>query len=214
MNLLILGATGMVGRHFVSEALHRGHEVTACTRTIPPSPQTSSNLRFEALDILSHPDRLDAFVARHDVTLSALNPGIGHEGLLVTMTQVLLRVVLNAKKRLYLTGGAATLYLADGSGHTVLSAPGFLSEAIRPIAEACGRQDQLLSESDGMDWICLRPAALLIEDRRTGRYALGRDTLVTQEDGVSRISCADFAVAMLDLIELCPKAGQRLTVGW
>ncbi|MUZ64565.1 hypothetical protein GOZ98_17665 [Agrobacterium vitis] len=71
------------------------------------------------------------------------------------------------------------------------------------MAEACDRHDHLLSESDGMDWICLRPAALLTEERRTGRYALGRDTLMTREDGVSLISCADFAVAMLDLRASC-----------
>lgn len=64
---------------------------TACARTPSPSLPASSDLRFEALDILSHPGRLEALFARDDVTLSALNPGIGQEGLLVTMTHVLLQ---------------------------------------------------------------------------------------------------------------------------
>ncbi|MCF1436587.1 hypothetical protein GOZ97_24420 [Agrobacterium vitis] len=59
---------------------------TACARTPSPSLPASSDLRFEALDILSQPGRLEALFARDDVTLSALNPGIGgQEGLLVTM---------------------------------------------------------------------------------------------------------------------------------
>ena len=48
---------------------------------------------------------------------------------------------------------------------------------------------------------------------RTGRYALGRDALVTDDQGNSSISYADFAVALLDLAELQPRPGARLTVG-
>ncbi|MGV2135767.1 hypothetical protein ACQZ4P_25020, partial [Agrobacterium vitis] len=43
--------------------------------------------------------------------------------------ELCIKAVGKAKKRLYLNGGAAPLYLADGRGHTVLSAPGFLPEA-------------------------------------------------------------------------------------
>ncbi|MCF1485604.1 MULTISPECIES: hypothetical protein [Rhizobium/Agrobacterium group] len=64
---------------------------TACARTPSPSLPASSDLRFEALDILSDPGRLEALVARDDVTVSALNPGTGQEGLLVTMTHLLLQ---------------------------------------------------------------------------------------------------------------------------
>ncbi|MCF1461785.1 hypothetical protein FS827_10665 [Agrobacterium vitis] len=70
-----------------------------------------------------------------------------------------------------------------------------------------------MSESDGMDWICLRPAPLLTEERRTGRYALGRDTLMTQEDGVHS-SLMPISLSPCWTLELRAKAGQRLTVGW
>lgn len=203
MNILILGATGAVGQAYATEAQYRGHKVTAASR--------SSGLR---LDILRDADRLNALIAEHDVALSALRPAEGHENALVTMTEAALTAAHRAAKRAYITGGAGPLLLADGSGHTVLSAPGFLPDTVRPIAEACGQQDALLDKFADTDWICLRPAALLTDGKRTGRYALGRDALVVQPDGTSQISYADFAVAMLDLVELAPKPRQRLTVGW
>lgn len=203
MKTLILGATGAVGQSYVCEAQHRGHKVTAVSRS-----------GGQRLDILRDTDRLNTLIAGHDVTLSALRPSEGNENALVTMTEAVLIAARRAAKRVYITGGAGPLLLADGSGHTVLSAPEFLPDAVRPIAEACGRQDALLDEFAYTDWICLRPAALLTDGKRTGRYALGRDTLVVQPDGSSQISYADFAVAMLDLVELAPKPRQRLTAGW
>ncbi|MFV0473120.1 MAG: NAD(P)-dependent oxidoreductase [Pikeienuella sp.] len=203
MNILVLGATGAVGQACVAEARRRGHKVTAASR--------SGGRR---LDVLRDTDRLDALIAGHDVTLSALRPAEGDEDALVAMTGAVLTAARRAARRAYVTGGAGPLFLADESGHTVLTAPGFLPDNVRPIAEACGRQDALLDEFADTDWICLRPAALLINEKRTGRYALGRDRLVTQADGTSRISHADFAVAMLDLVELAPRPRQRLTVGW
>lgn len=114
----------------------------------------------------------------------------------------------------FVTGGAATLKLADGSGHTVLTAPGFLPDAVRPIAEACAAQDALLDTMKDAAWTCLRPPALLLQGPRTGEYAIGTDTLVTDAEGNSQISYADFAVAMLDLAEARDSHHKRLTAGW
>lgn len=210
MKILVIGATGTVGKAYASEAVHRGHEVTSAAR----NPGTDARLRHVRLDVLEDKDRLETLVERHDATLSAVRPIAGDEEALVTMTRTVLEAARTTGRRVYVTGGAGPLLLADGSGHTVLSAPDFLPASIRPIAQACARQDTLLDAFDDVDWVCLRPAALLLKEERTGRYALGRDALVVQADGVARISYADFAVAMLDLVELAPRPRQRLTVGW
>ena len=61
-------------------------------------------------------------------------------------------------------------------------------------------------------YIC--PPASLEPGRRTGRYRLGADMLVTGEDGRSAISVEDFAIAIVDEAESHAHAGRSFTVGW
>lgn len=212
MKILILGATGDVGGAINEEANQRGHQVTACARNTKPS--IGPDIQLEALDVLQDQQRLEGLMTEHDITVSALRPAAGQEGKLVSLTQAVLMVARKTGRPVYITGGAGVLKIGDGTNHTVLSAPGFLPDAVRPIAEACAAQDALLDEFSDVDWTCLRPAAMLLHGKRTGRYAIGRDELVKQNDGQSQISYADFAVTMLDLIELQPAPRQRLTSGW
>ncbi|NIZ60554.1 potassium transporter TrkA [Sedimentitalea sp. CY04] len=213
MKVLILGATGDVGREAVREALLRGHQVTACARKIGDEGG-QPNLKQVQLDVLAEPQKLEELFRAHDAVISTLRPPSGQESVLVTLTGQVLSASKASGTPVYITGGAATLRLGDGSDHTVVSAPDFLPQSVRPIAEACVAQDALLVSEKSAHWTCLRPSAMLLPEVRTGRYALGRDELVRQEDGQSRISFADFAVAMLDLVGLRPAPHQRLTAGW
>src|SRR5215470_11144017 len=74
LKLLVLGATGGAGRHIVSEALDRGHLVTAFVRSPEKLQRTSENLvviKGNPLDTES----LIAASAGQDVLLSALSAG-------------------------------------------------------------------------------------------------------------------------------------------
>ncbi len=214
MNILILGATGDVGSAVTQEATQRGHQVTACARNVGRLQNIGSGVQVETLDVSEDRQKLERLVQEHDAVVSALRPVAGQEDKLVSLTQAVLTAAGAGDKAVYITGGAGPLKVGDGTDHTVLTAPGFLPESVRPVAEASAAQDALLNEFPDVNWICLRPAAMLTNEARTGRYALGRDVLVKQADGQSQIPYADFAVAMLDLIELKPAPRQRLTVGW
>lgn len=214
LNIAVFGATGDVGREVVAEALARGHRVTAIARTVSRLADLSPLVTRQSLDVLENPDLVAAAMAEHDLAISALRPTPGQEGLLAGMTKVLLDSARTSGTPLYVTGGAAMLKLADGSGHTVLSAPDFLPDPVRPIAEACAMQDALFDLYDDVAWTCLRPPAMLFDGEKTRHYMRGTDTLVTDHDGVARISYADFAVAMIDLAEAGDTARQRLTVGY
>lgn len=52
MKILVLGATGSVGRLIVAEGLARGHHITAFVRNASKIPQQSSNLRVVVGDVL------------------------------------------------------------------------------------------------------------------------------------------------------------------
>jgi putative NADH-flavin reductase len=56
------------------------------------------------------------------------------------------------------------------------------------------------------------PAALLEPGQRTGRFRLGGDQLLTDEQGQSRISVQDYAVAMIDELERSAHSRQRFSV--
>ncbi|MCF6327629.1 MAG: NAD(P)H-binding protein [Devosiaceae bacterium] len=212
MKILVFGATGDVGGAIIKEANQRGHKVTGCARNI--KHLIGSGIQFEALDVLQEQQNLERLMGENNVAVSALRPVSGQEHKLVGLTQTVLKAARIAGRPIFITGGAGVLKIGNGTDHTVLSAPGFLPDAVRPIAEACAAQDKLLDDFSDVDWTCLRPAAMLVHKSRTGRYALGRDELIKQEDGQSQISYADFAVTMLDLIELQPSPRQRLTSGW
>lgn len=49
---------------------------------------------------------------------------------------------------------------------------------------------------------------------RTGKFRLGRDELLRDAEGQSRISMEDFAAAMLDELERPQHIRQRFTVGY
>ncbi|MDE4191438.1 NAD(P)-dependent oxidoreductase [Phaeobacter gallaeciensis] len=214
MKIILFGATGDVGSATLHEAVSRGHHITAVARDTSRLGTLPSGVDALSLDLLGKPDAAADAAAGHDLVISALRPAAGHEDDLVLLTRAALNAAASAGIPALITGGAALLKLADGSGHTVLSAPDFLPDAVRPIAQACADQDALLEQDTAATWTCLRPPAMLLPGPRTGHYEFGTDTLVTDAEGQSQITYADFAVAMLDLAEAPQIARRRLTAAW
>lgn len=214
MKLIVFGATGDVGRRIVSEALARGHGLTAVARSTASLAEMSGDVERVDADLLATPGIAATLSKGHDAVISALRPPAGQEPMLVELTRAVLEGAAASDVPIFVTGGAATLELGDGSGHTVLTAPGLLPDTVRPVAEACAAQKALLDASPHVRWHHLLPPAMLIDGPRRGVYAWGSETLVTDASGVSRISYADFAAAMLDLVESQPAPHGRATVGW
>lgn len=213
MKIAIMGAAGAVGKHIVDEALSRGHDVTGIARKEAQSNGFPKGVRGKVADI-SNPQEVTSTAKAQDVVISAVRPPEGQEASLVAMTRSLLEGTLAAGVRLILVGGAARLQLPDGSGETVLSAPGFLPESVVAIAKACQEQYELCMAETRADWTYVSPAAMLEPGERTGTYRLGGDTLVTDTSGVSRISMADLAVALLDEAETPRHRRQAFTLGY
>ncbi len=72
MNILVIGASGMIGSRIVAEALSRGHTVTAAARNpgkIPVRPGLTP-LALEVTDIPA----LSAAAAKADVVVGAISP--------------------------------------------------------------------------------------------------------------------------------------------
>ena len=212
MKIAIFGAAGDVGKRIMNEALARGHNVTGVVRTesqLNKLPAEASRCVADIAD--SH--QLAHVIQGQDVLISAVRPPDGKEATLVALTRSLMASALPGQ-RVLLVGGAARLLIPGRAGDTVLTAPDFLPASALEIAKACQAQYELCLGETSTAWTYFSPAAMLMPGERTGRYRLGTDTLVVDNNGESRISMEDFAVAMLDEAETPQNIQKAFTVGY
>ena len=207
MKIVIIGASGFVGSRILSEALNRGHDVTAIVTDpgkLPAAPKLRA-LKGNATD----PASLAPLLAGHDLVISAFNPGKDENGAGP-------RSIVGATKRagiarLLVVGGAGTLEVAPG--RRVIDQPNFPAQWKAGALKTAAFLDLLRDEAE-LDWVFLSPAAMLTPGERTGRYRVGGDQLLTDEAGESRISLEDYAVAMLDEAERHQHHRERFSVAY
>jgi putative NADH-flavin reductase len=65
-----------------------------------------------------------------------------------------------------------------------------------------------------VNWTCLCPAAYFDPGERTGHFRLGTNNLILDDQGQSRISMEDYAIAMVDELEHPHHTRQRFSVGY
>ena len=210
MRIIVFGTTGDVGSRITEEALARGHQVTGVSRKLPEVGDRPENFDHLPLDV-TEPEKLADVVSGYDLIISAMRPPKKHEKMLVALTQSIMAAAAGSGTRALIIGGAANLLLPDGSGHTVLTAPDFLPDAIRPMAQACFDQYLLCTTYTNVDWSYFSPPAMLVQGKRTGKYRKGSDVLLVDNAGDSHISYHDFAVAIMDEAECSGFTGKRMT---
>ncbi len=207
MKIAIIGATGFVGSGILSEALDRGHEVTAVVADpgkLPAHPRLKA-----AKGDATQPAVLAPLVAGHDVVISAYNPGKNQSD---GGTQSIIDgVKRSGVQRLQVVGGAGTLEVEPG--RRLLDQPDFPAEWKNGALKTAAFFDQLRGEPE-LDWVFVSPAAMLAPGERTGKYRVGGDRLMTGPDGQSRISIQDYAVAMLDEAEAPKHSRARFSVAY
>lgn len=188
MKIAVYGATGMVGSQIVSEALTRGHEVTAVSRSGAEVPGT----QVRAAD-LADAGTFTAIAEAHDALVLATGPsrtGGDHGEWLAAMETAYTNA---GGTRLLVVGGAGALEI---NGTRLVDTPGF-PEVYKAEALTLGAAYDALKEAPaGLDWTMLAPAPVIQPGERTGTYNTAKDS-----PAGNSISTQDFAVAMLDEIE-------------
>lgn len=200
MRITVFGAAGNVGSRVVSEALARGHDVTAVVRHPSRLGELHPAAKARTGDAASVEDAVD-LSAGQDLVIAATRPPPGSEDELVTTTKALLAALARTGTRLLVSGGAGSLTIPGTGGRTVIDDPGLLPPAYRDLAQACTDQLAACRADATVDWAYLSPAALLKPGKRTGHYRLGLDELLVDAAGTSAISMEDLAVALLDEAE-------------
>ena len=208
--IVVFGVTGYAGGHITAELLDRGHTVVGVARdTTRVAPRERLELRPGSLYDLAFATKT---VAGADAVVVALpaHPADGPD--LEFVVPELLEAVGGA--RLGVVGGAASLLVSEG-GSLVLDT---LPEEYKPESEAHARVlDALRRASSTVDWFYLSPALSFgswSPGEKTGNFRLGTDVLITDANGNSEISGADYATAFVDEIEKPAHHWARFTVGY
>jgi putative NADH-flavin reductase len=216
MSIVVFGASGNIGSNIRKEALSRGHRVTAVTRSSDLEPaERLTSLKADIAD----EEEVAKIVSGHDAVISAYSPGLRHYSaedaaeLIRKAHEALLAGVKQAGvRRIIIVGGVGSLeaspgvdvvdsdfYPAEHKAHTLRN-----REILRSLKR--GEHD--------LDWTYVSPPLAIKAGERTGTFRIGGDQLLRDAAGESRISEADFAIAILDELENGQFIRKRFTAAY
>ncbi|MBV7485110.1 NAD(P)-dependent oxidoreductase [Bordetella sp. BOR01] len=203
MNIALIGITGRVGSRIADELLRRGHQVTGIARN-PAEVVERPGLVARQGDA-TDPAALAPLLAGHDAVISAAR-------FVSTDAKPLVAAVQSAGvPRLLVVGGAGSLRVAPGM--MLIDTPEF-PDAYKPEARAGVVFLDTLRHEHTLDWTFLSPSALFEPGERTGKFRVGGDELLADDEGKSWISMEDYAIALVDELESPRHARRRFTVGY
>jgi putative NADH-flavin reductase len=209
MNIILYGAPGKSGSVILKELVDRGHTVTAAAR----HPDKVAKLKNVTVvqDDLTDAAKTATIVKGADAVVSALGPPPDNTDALLAPSATLVQAIQQAGgPRLIVVGGAGSLFVAPG---VTLRDSGHLPEAFLPIVDTHIKLLDNLKKSS-IDWTYFSPAAFFEPGKRTGKFRLGKDDLIADAEGNSRISFEDYAVALVDELEKPQHRKARFTIGY
>lgn len=214
--IALLGAAGRIGSEIREEALRRGHSVTALVRRegrVEPAPNLATAI-VDAYDAQS----VANVVAGHDVFISAFSPDPDEpidgkpDRLRQSHAAILEGVRRSGVKRAILVGGVGSLWAEPGVRVVDSAEYGHANRG--PTLANIEIFEGLKAEGHDLDWTYVSPPRRIEAGERTGVFRIGQDTLLRDADGVSRISRADFAIAVLDEVANNAHVRGRFTVAY
>jgi putative NADH-flavin reductase len=212
MNVLLLGASGMIGQRIADELLDRGHAVTGTSRSGSVDGVAGEEFDTLALDATDADAVADA-AADRDAVVSALGPSEDAElDILVEMAEAVLAGLRESETdRLLWVGGAGSLYVAEDT--QFIETEDFPDELV-PLAQAHIDAFEVVREADDIEWSYLAPPGIIEPGERTGDYRTAEGELVVDDEGDSYITCEDYAVAVADELEDPEAVHTHLGVGY
>ena len=203
-NIALIGASGNIGSKITEELLSRGYNVTAIARN-PEKVDASERVTPVAGDILQ-PQQLAETLKGHDAVICAAS-------FIPNESEKLLEAIrLSGVNRYLMVGGAASLLNEDGV--KVWDTLEGLPDGVMNYIQEGMRALDLLKEADDFDWTFLSPAVVIGPGERTGKFRLGKDNVVADDNGESKISYDDYAIALVDELEQGNYINARFTLGY
>ena len=203
---LVVAANGKAGQKIVTELMARGLDVTVAVRQANKTQASQVIIKdlfdLTAADVSNFDVVIDAFGAWAPEALPQHTSSLEH-----------LAAILALNARLLVVGGAGSLYL-DASHTAALKDSDGFPEAFKPLASAMGEGLARLRTLD-VDWTYLSPAADFVADgEKKGHYVIEGEVLTTDDKGVSQLSYADYATAVVDIATSGRYHRERVSVRW
>ncbi|MFC6275215.1 NAD(P)-dependent oxidoreductase [Levilactobacillus tangyuanensis] len=212
MKIMIIGATGMAGSEIVTEALKRGHEVTALARSeeklakLSSSPALTTSVKdafdLTAADLQAVDVVVDAFATAPDLAYL-------HVDLAAHLVHLLRGT---SAPRLVFILGAGSLHTGDDN-HLFVNdiakdpnAAGFIAIPQNQLKEL-----NFLNDVDNVNWVGVSPAANFHPGAAVPAI-LGNDNLLFNDQQASGTSAGTMAVTILDELETPKHHQARFTV--
>lgn len=206
LKIAIIGANGKEGSLIAKEAENRGIDVTSIVRNKDKSV-TSKYLVRDVYSITS--EDLKGF----DAVVDALGFFGDMVKEYVPSTEHLIDIMKGLEARLLVVGGAGSLYMNKDHTSQLFQGVDFPAE-VKPLSEEMGKALDVLKQSN-INWTYISPAADFDHNAaRTGKYVVAGEEFTTNDDGQSKISYEDYAIAMVDEIENAKHKNERISVRW
>lgn len=214
--IALLGAAGRIGSEIREEALRRGHRVTALVRKegrLPAAPGLGETV-VDAYD----PASVAAAVAGHDAVVSAFSPDPAEpfEGKPARLREaheaILGGVRQSGVARVVLVGGVGSLWHSPGV--LVVDSPEYPQQNRAHTQANIAIYHGLVDAGDDLEWTYVSPPRRIEAGERTGVFRTARDKLLRDAEGESRISRADFAIAVVDELENNAHVRGRFTAAY
>lgn len=221
LDILVYGATGKIGSLAVAVALERGHRVAAVSRNpaqIDSAPAGLTAVRGDLLDEAS----IAMLVRNRDVVIVAVRGVIGERSspedalqrIAVEKLVTVLRAAGTAAPRLIHVGGAGSLEVEPGVRYADKLPRLFLPKKLELEIDGQVLALDYLRSVTEVRWTYVTPPRNFTNGERTGRYRIGGEQMLEDERGRSRVSRADFAVALIDEAERAAHVGERISIAY
>jgi len=213
MKIAIIGATGFVGSAILNELSERKHDITAIAR----NPKDTKNVNWISTDIFNV-DELAVILKGNDIVISAYNAGWTnpdiYDDFIAGSKAIQEAVKKSGVKRFIVIGGGGSLFVAPDL--QAVDTPDFPKEYY--VAATAARDYlNIIKEEKELDWAFFSPAFEMhagTTTGRTGKYRLGLENPVFNDEQRSILSVEDLAVVIADEAET-PKHHQvRFTAGY
>ncbi len=200
--IALIGASGNAGSRILKELSDRGHQVTAIARN-PEKIAALPGVVAKMGDVFDQA-ALSELLKGHDAVISSVHFTASDPATLIEAVRA------SGVPRYLVVGGAGSLEIAPGQ--RVVDLPDFPAAYKAEATKGAEFLDRLKQEKQ-LDWTFLSPSAEFVPGERTGKFRIGKDTLLSNDQG-SRISFEDYAIALVDEIEKPQHSRQRFTVGY
>jgi putative NADH-flavin reductase len=221
LDIVIYGATGEVGSHVVREALDRGHRVTAVSRRPEQIQMQHDNLSVVEGDLLDKAS-VSEIVTGKDVVVLSVRGVIGDSGTPESALQfIAAEMLIDA---VFQQGDRAPRLLHVGGSGSLEVEPGVLYAAKLPkILIPKSLEVEILGQIlalefyhkvDDVKWTYVTPPKNFTNGPRTGVFRIGGSRALQDDRGRTRVSRADFAVALIDEAEQARHVREQISVAY